>query len=69
MKNVLRLVGLGVAAIALAGCNPGPEGVGNPSTSTGPGGEDAGPTGTDSGSGPALNPAAETPGANGTGTN
>ncbi len=69
MKNLLFLVGVGVAVLGLAGCNPGAEGVGNPSTSTAPGGDDAGPTGTDSPAGPALNPAAETPGANGTGTN
>lgn len=69
MNNRCFFAGLGLIALALAGCNPGAEGVGNPSTTTGPGGEGGGPTGTDSPSGPSLNPAAETPGANGTGTN
>ena len=49
------------------GCNPGKSGVGDPYVSGGTGGEGAGATGTD-GDTPANNPAAETPGPEGTGT-
>jgi hypothetical protein len=69
MKKALAALAA-VVAIGLAGCNPGAEGVGDPYTdseSSGTGGEGAGPTGT-SGGEPADNPASQTPGPEGTGT-
>ncbi|HEX3725528.1 MAG TPA: hypothetical protein VHV08_04770 [Pirellulales bacterium] len=67
MKITSLLVVLALLVVA-AGCNPGADGVGAPySSGGGTGGQEAGPTGTQ-GDAPADNPAAETPGANGTGT-
>jgi hypothetical protein len=53
--------------LGAVGCNPGASGVGDPRVSSGTGGEGAGATGT-AGDTPANNPASETPGPEGTGT-
>ena len=65
MRRMLAVFGL-FFAMGLAGCNPGAEGVGDPYSSSGTGGEGSGVTGT-SGAQPADNPASETPGPEGTG--
>ena len=58
---------LALATIGAIGCNPGAKGVGDSYISGGTGGEGAGDTGTD-GDTPANNPASQTPGPEGTGT-
>jgi hypothetical protein len=63
MPSALRVLLVTIALGALmgpAGCNPGAQGVGDPYTSSGAGGEGSGPTGTQ-GDDPASNPAADTP--------